>query len=78
MPSKLEGFWNPSGSDVIYLAPLNLTVSPVDLPCPCSDTFIIPELAAMLSKGLGTRSIITSFSTRLGLAFLNLVVLHLY
>ena len=69
MPSKLEGFWNPSGSDVIYLAPLNLTVSPVDLPCPCSDTFIIPELAAILSKGLGTRSMITSFSTLLGLAF---------
>ena len=37
-------------------------MSPVDLPCPCSDTLIIPELADIVSKGLGIKTINTSFS----------------
>ena len=37
--------------------PLNLTVSLVDLPCDCSDTFIIPDEAAIVSKGFGFNSV---------------------
>ena len=61
IPSKVLGFWKPSGSDVVNIGPLNLTVSPVDLPWPTSKTFIIPELADIVSKGFGPKSIKTSF-----------------
>ena len=64
-PSKLCGVLNDAE---VEGAPLNLTVSPVDLPCPGSDTFIIPDEAAIVSKGFGPNIAITSFSVLSGLA----------
>ena len=66
IPSKFLGLLNDAE---VEGAPLNLTVSPVDLPCDFSNTYIMPELAAIVSKGLGLNIAITSFSVLSGLAF---------
>ena len=60
IPSKEAGFAKVPATDG---DPLNLTVSPVDLPCDCSDTFIIPDEAAIVSKGFGFNIVATAFST---------------
>ena len=59
MPSKVFGLLKAAD---VEGAPLNLTVSPVDLPCDGSDTFIIPDEAAIVSKGFVPNIAITSFS----------------
>ena len=56
--------------------PLNLTVSPVDLPWDVSDTFIIPDEAAIVSKGLGFNIVATAFSVYLVLHLIMIVDHH--
>ena len=68
MPSNDPGFVKFPAVDGV---PLNLTVSPVDLPWDVSDTFIIPDEAAIVSKGLGFNIVATAFSVLSGLAFNN-------
>ena len=68
IPSKDPGFANVPA---VEGDPLNLTVSLVDLPCDSSDTFIIPDEAAIVSKGFGFNIVATAFSVLAGLAFNN-------
>ena len=68
IPSNDAGFANVPA---VEGDPLNLTVSHVDLPCDVSDTFIIPDEAAIVSKGFGFNIVATAFSVLSGLAFNN-------